>query len=104
MKRAQRQSKRNSDEVNQTFCLIATGGHLWMRGYFDDLPPAVRRRLREAPFNICPACLQTEVLPKVRSQHPEYSRERALMAAIEVMEKQVRSSGAPHAAARAPRR
>jgi hypothetical protein len=44
--------------------------------------------------------LQTEVLPQVRSQHPEYSRERALMAAIEVMEKQVRSSGAAPARAR----
>jgi hypothetical protein len=102
MKRAKR-SKQNSDEVNQTFCLIATGGHLWMRGYFDGLPPVVRRRLRDSAFNLCPACLQTEVLPKLRAQHPEYSRERALMAAIEVMEKQVRASGAPHAAAPAAR-
>jgi hypothetical protein len=26
-------------------------------GYFDRLPPAVRRRLAESPFNICAACM-----------------------------------------------
>jgi hypothetical protein len=57
----QRAKPNTTDEINQTFCLIATGGHLWMRGYFDSLPVVVRRRLRESPFNICPACLVTEV-------------------------------------------
>jgi hypothetical protein len=75
-------------EINQTFCLIATGGHMWMRHYFDALPPAVRRRLRDSPFNLCPACLVTEFLSKVRSRHS--SRERALLAAIEMMEMQLR--------------
>ena len=77
-------------EASQTYCLIATGGHLWMRNYFDRLPQSVRRRLRESPFNICAACLVTEVLPKVQAQHPAYSRERLLMIGVEIMEAQVR--------------
>src|SRR5262245_60626441 len=81
----------NQNEINQTFCLIATGGHLWMRGYFDILPSSVRRRLRESPHNLCPACLVTEVLPKVQARHPGLSSEKALMAAVEAMELQVRT-------------
>jgi hypothetical protein len=99
MKRA-----KQNDDVNQTFCLIATGGHLWMRGYFDDLPSPVRRRLRVSPFNLCPACLQTEVMPKLRRRHPTYSRDKLLFAAIEVMERQVRQAGAGPAPPAQPRR
>lgn len=84
-----RRAKQNA-EINQTYCLIATGGHLWMRGYFDALPVAVRRRLRESTFNICPACLVTEVMPTVQRQHPNWPRQKLLFAAIEVMEAQVR--------------
>jgi hypothetical protein len=83
-----------TDEIeNQTRCWIATEGHLWMEGFFDTLPVAVRQRLRQSPLNLCPACLVTEFMPKVRSQHPQYSRERALFAAIEIMELQVRKEG-----------
>ena len=85
MKRA----KQNA-EINQTKCWIATHGWMWMEDYFDNLPSSVRRRLHSSPFNLCPACLQTKFMPKVRSQHPGYSRERALLAAIEIMEKQLR--------------
>jgi hypothetical protein len=84
--------KKPNNEINQTYCLIATGGHLWMEEYFDNLPVPVRRRLRSSPFNICPACLQTEVLPKVRDKHPNWSQEKLLVAAIEVMESEVRST------------
>jgi hypothetical protein len=77
------------DRENQTKCWIATEGHIWMKDYFDTLPPAVRRRLRQSTFNLCPACLVTEFLPKVRSQQ---SREKALFTAIEVMEADVRRS------------
>jgi hypothetical protein len=53
--------KRSSlDDGRQVKCLIASAGHLWMRHYFDRLPPAVRGRLRESPFNICPACMDEE--------------------------------------------
>ena len=81
----------DADEVNQTKCWIATSGHIWMKGYFDNLPVSVRRRLRDAPFNLCPACLVTEFMPKVRARYP--TRELALMAAIEIMEAEVRRGG-----------
>jgi hypothetical protein len=51
---------RAKDEVRQVKCLIASAGHLWMRGYFDKLPAPVRARLRETEFNVCPACLTEE--------------------------------------------
>jgi hypothetical protein len=73
---------------NQTKCWIATAGHIWMKGYFVTLPLAVRRRLRGSPFNLCPACLVTEFLPRMERSYP---RERALFAAIDVMEAKVRA-------------
>jgi hypothetical protein len=51
---------RASFEDRQVKCLIATGGHLWMKDYFDRFPSAVRRRLAESRFNICPACMDQE--------------------------------------------
>jgi hypothetical protein len=77
----------DANEINQTKCWIATGGHMWMKGYFDNLPFTVRQRLRNSPFNLCSACLVTEFLPKVKGRR---SREQALLAAIEIMELQVR--------------
>ncbi len=86
-----KRAKQNAgDEVNQTFCLIATGGHLWMRGYFDNLAVPVRQRLRQSPYNICPACLVLEVLPTVRRAHPNWPREKQLLAAVAAMESEVR--------------
>jgi hypothetical protein len=41
-------------------CLTNDAGHVWMHCY-DPLPPAVRRRLAESTFNICPACLDIDV-------------------------------------------
>ena len=60
--------------------------------YFDGMPSTVRQRLRSSPFNLCPACVVTEVLPKVRRKHPNYAREKALFAAIEIMEAEVRAN------------
>jgi hypothetical protein len=79
-----------NEEINQTYCLHATGGHLWMKDYFDVLPRVVRQRLRNSPFNLCAWCLEIEVLPEVRRQHPNWSREKLLLAAVEMMEVQVR--------------
>jgi hypothetical protein len=87
---AVKQCAKQNAEADQVFCLIASAGHLWMRGFFDCLPLSVRLRLRESAFNICPACLVIEALPTVRRQHPNWSREKLLFAAIEVMEAQVR--------------
>jgi hypothetical protein len=82
--------KSSSDDINQTYCLYATGGHLWMRDYYDVLPPVVRQRLCNSPFNLCAWCLQIEMLPGVRRKHPNWSKEKLLFAAIEVMEALVR--------------
>ena len=88
----QRRAKKNA-EAEQVFCLISSAGHLWMRGYFDALPVAARQRLRESAFNVCPACLVTEVMPRVQRQHPNWPRKKLLFAAIEVMEAQVQAPG-----------
>ncbi len=47
-------------EGRQVKCLIASEGHLWMQGYYDRFPGAVRQRLAASPFNICPACMDEE--------------------------------------------
>jgi len=79
----------SKDEIRQTKCWIATDGHLWMPVY-DTLSLPVRQRLRSSPFNLCPACLVTKFLPKLRRQHLKAPREKLLFAAIEVMEREVR--------------
>ena len=53
-------------EGRQVKCLIASEGHLWMRGYFDRLPSFVRRRLAESAFNICPASMDEEAQTAAR--------------------------------------
>jgi hypothetical protein len=78
----------------QTFCLHGTGGHLWMRGHFDVFPAKVRQRLRHSNFNLCAWCLEIEVLPEVQRKHRNWSRERLLLAAIEVMEAKVQQGKA----------
>jgi hypothetical protein len=84
------EGKSMSGEKEQIHCWISSEGHLWMRGYFDTLPSAVRQRLRQSPFNICPACLVTKFAPKISKIKGSRQPERALFAAIEVMEAQVR--------------
>ncbi len=84
------QEKSTNNAILQTKCWIASEGHLWMRGHFDALPAPVRQRLRQSPFNLCAACLMTDFLPK--AQKRGISRERALFAAIEIMEAQARQA------------
>ncbi len=83
-----------SDELEQTRCRISNQGHLWMVGWFDNLPPRVRQRLRQSPFNLCAACLVTIYLPKVLKKRRGLSREQALFIAIEVYEREEREAGA----------
>jgi hypothetical protein len=73
-------------EGRQVKCLIASEGHLWMEGYFDRLPPAVRRRLAESNFNICPACMDEEARRTGRG-HPTVA---TYFAVIETIEKKLR--------------
>jgi hypothetical protein len=98
---AKKKTRMQDDDENQTRCWTATNGHIWMKGYFDTLPAAVRQRLRQSPFNLCPACLVAFFLPEVPFQHP---REKALFKAIEVMEAEVRKGQSMAAGYRPPGR
>jgi hypothetical protein len=84
-------SMSNNETEIQVKCLIGDEGHVWIHHY-DALPVVARQRLRDSPFNLCAACLEMFVLPKVRRRHPSYSRNKALFAAIEMMETEIRSS------------
>jgi hypothetical protein len=79
------------EEGRQVKCLIASEGHLWMRGYYDRLPRLVRRRLTESPFNICPACL-TEEARRLRLAKRSRSRTQTFFDAINAIERQLRGS------------
>jgi hypothetical protein len=72
--------QRSSLEGRQVKCLTADAGHVWMH-YFDPLPPAVRRRLAESAFNICPACMDIGA-HKVAAR-PTVATYFAVIAAIE---------------------
>lgn len=74
-------------EGRQVKCLIASEGHLWMRGYFDRLPPAVRHRLAESPFNICAACMDIEACNVEARRKPSVA---TYFAVIERIEQQLR--------------
>src|SRR5262249_14851626 len=66
--------------------LIACEGHLWMRSFFDRLPPVVRRRLAESAFNICPACMDEEAHTAARQRKeakPSVGTYFVVIAAIE---------------------
>jgi hypothetical protein len=77
------------DEILQVKCLINDEGHVWIHCY-DALPATVRQRLRNSPFNLCAACLEMVVVPKVKRKYPSLSREQQLLIAIKVMEAEVR--------------
>jgi hypothetical protein len=78
--------QRAAREDQQVQCLIASGGHLWMQGYFDRLPAAVRRRLANSHHNICAACMaeEAQAAATVRGlQRPTIATYLAVIAAIE---------------------
>jgi hypothetical protein len=52
--------KRLTVEARQVICMTADVGAKWIRSY-DHLPPAVRKRLANSPYNICPTCLTMEI-------------------------------------------
>jgi hypothetical protein len=57
---AVRWRKPKTMEAEQVRCMLGDEGHVWI-SWMDDLSPVVRERLRNASFNICPACLIVEV-------------------------------------------
>jgi hypothetical protein len=77
--------QRSSLEGRQVKCLIADEGHVWMHWY-DRLPSAVRRRLTESTFNICPACMDQEAHREARQRkqpEPSLATYFRVIAAIE---------------------
>jgi hypothetical protein len=53
-------AKPKTMEAEQVRCMLGDEGHVWI-SWLDKLSPRVRDRLRNASFNICPACLIQEV-------------------------------------------
>lgn len=84
--------QRAEREDRQVKCLIASGGHLWMRGYFGRLPPAVRRRLAEGRFNICPACMSEEADRAARARGLRRPTIRIYFEVISAIEKKLEQS------------
>jgi hypothetical protein len=73
--------QRSDPKGRQVKCLTADEGHVWMPSY-DRLPSAVRHRLAESPFNLCPACVAIEVRRGVRGG-PSLKAYFAVISAIE---------------------
>jgi hypothetical protein len=80
------------DKLEQTRCRISNEGHRWMVGWYDELPPRIRQRLRQSKYNLCAACLVTIYLRKVPKPQRGLSREQALFAAIEIYEREEREA------------
>jgi hypothetical protein len=81
--------QRADREDRQTKCLIASGGHLWMRGYFDRLPSPVRRRLADSHHNICPACMFEEAWRAATAQRLKRPTTAVYLAVITAIERQL---------------
>ena len=77
-------------EGRQVKCLIASGGHLWMRGYLDRFPSAVRRRLAESAFNICPACMDKEAHGAARQRKETKPSVGTYFRVIEAIERKLK--------------
>jgi hypothetical protein len=71
-------------EGRQVLCLTADEGHVWMHCY-DPLPPVVRRRLAQSPFNICSACMVIEARKVAPRRRPTVATYLDVIAAIERM-------------------
>jgi hypothetical protein len=72
----------------QGLCLESDEGWVYMRDGYDRFSPAVRKRLRESPFNLCSACVYQQ---SSRFFAHEHNRDRRYFAAIEMMEEQIRA-------------
>jgi hypothetical protein len=72
--------QRSDPKGRQVKCLTSDEGHVWMPNY-DKLPPAVRRRLAESPFNVCAACMDIEA--HRIAQRPSLNTYLAVIEAIE---------------------
>ena len=75
----------------QVKCLIASDGHLWMRGYFDRLPSPVRQRLAASTHNICAACMSEEAQRVAATQHLKRPTLSIYFAVIDAIERMLRA-------------
>ena len=75
----------------QVACLTNDEGSQWIH-YLDDLPAAVRRRLRESAFNVCPACLHIATREVTRGSRPAAADYLRVLEAIEQQLKQAEQS------------
>jgi hypothetical protein len=73
--------QRSDPKGRQVKCLTSDEGHVWMPNY-DRLPPAVRHRLAESPFNLCAACVDIEA-HRVARRRPSLNTYLAVIRAIE---------------------
>ena len=73
---------RSSLEGRQVKCLTADEGHVWMHCH-DRLPSAVRRRLAESRFNLCPACVVIDARSASQRREPSIATYFAVIEAIE---------------------
>jgi hypothetical protein len=80
------------DDENQTKCYTGNHGWEYMEDCYDTFPPAVRRRLRNSPYNLCAGCLEAFFYPKVQRAHPRWTDEQAYLRAIAVMEYKVQAT------------
>ena len=53
--------KMEASDRFQGLCLQSSKGQLYMKD-FDRLPPEIREKLRESPFNLCTACVLEQAM------------------------------------------
>ena len=82
-----------NEEGRQVKCLIASEGHLWMKGFFDRLPAPVRLRLANGPHNICPACVEEEAERIAFKRHLKRPTTTIYFEVIAVIEKKLDEPG-----------
>jgi len=84
--------QRADRDGRQVKCLIASEGHVWMRSYFDRLPPPVRRRLAGSPHNICSACCTEEAERMAAVQGLRRPNVAIYLAVIRAIEQKLREA------------
>jgi hypothetical protein len=80
--------QRSGLDGRQVKCLIASEGYVWMRDFFDQLPPRVRSRLANSAHNICPACMDEKAHALAVQRKERKPSIATYFAMIEMIERQ----------------
>jgi hypothetical protein len=78
--------RHGTQNAQQVFCTTGDEGSEWIHG-LDALPPAVRRRLADAVYNICPTCVAMDArceAKRRRLRNPTVGIYLDVIAAIEI--------------------